>query len=262
MKKVFISMALFASVMLTMTNIVNAQVPQKGNKQTIGNKARAAAAATKQEAAKQAAKREAAEREAAEKARQKRLSVDDRSAIESCIKENLTRWSKKGEFERQNDYEQRLRTQSESEFINICKESVAKCNSLDSRYGGNCLNIGQYDSEKELFPISVDFPYSGLETMQFQLKIPFENAEEFKEKFKSRYRYLYPESWCFVKNTIFPNRIEIKFDNRKYTLDMPIENQSEIIFSFDDLGIDNPYLKGFVCNLGNANALIYVGPKG
>jgi len=82
--------------------------------------------------------------------------------------------------------------------------------------------------------------------------VPIEDAQEFKEKSQERgsfHRFVWKAdeyNWYFDGNDLFPTKIVDK-DN-KYIIELPLENPTEITFNFDDLGIENLYLKGFVFN--------------
>jgi len=47
-----------------------------------------------------------------------------------------------------------------------------------------------------------------------------------------------------------------KHENLKYEFPFLLENQSEIIYSFDDFELNNPHLKGFIFKYSNAKEMI------
>lgn len=174
--------------------------------------------------------------------------------IKMSIKKEFEQWNKKGEFEKQTDYEERLKNQSESSFANICIQQIKA--GIDNIYLSK--ELLPYDSEKEHF--SIRFKYNRLNSpnslkWQSVLKIPIANAQNFKNNFSDfevQKRYcefnLY-ESWL-IPTVVTLFRTDNQSDNakiiEKYDVDVKLQNQTEITVPFDGLGIENPYLKGYV----------------
>lgn len=168
----------------------------------------------------------------------------DRGTIQKNIKSAFQAWNQKGEFEKQADYEERLKSQSQSRFVEICIEKIkAKINSVgnyDSRLEKELL---KYDSENEVFPVS--FQFNGVKwTTNF--KIPISNAEDFKENFDDLRWQKNEYDWCFVENSLFPTNITLQNNDKKYSFDLSWENVEDIFIPFEALEVENPYLTNVV----------------
>lgn len=80
-------------------------------------------------------------------------------------------------------------------------------------------------------------------------KISIDKAQNFKEKEWQNFQWQKEESnWCFIDNDLLPSIISLKSNSHYTTVNLPLPNQEEITVAFNDLGIENPYLKNFVFN--------------
>jgi TonB family protein len=247
MKKYMIRIAFATSIMFAMTNVVQAQT-----KQSIEQKAREVAAKAKLEQAKRNAQREAEEKqwEAAREAQRKQEKYErsDKAKIESSIKKEFGEWCQKGEFEKQSDYEERLKSQSKDIFINICEKTIKWVVSNRSIDG----ELLKYDTEKEIFPIRLEIYDNNYEKSKWdtELKIPIAEAQDLKEESSSDYNWkMKDDDLYFIDNDLFSSKIVVRSRLRsKYgwtEVSFPLINHSKLVINFDDLKIDNPYLKGF-----------------
>jgi hypothetical protein len=136
-----------------------------------------------------------------------------------------------------------------------------------------------YNSEKESFAVSFN-NVSG-RSWKGTMNIPIARAEAFKMNVGNFRKEVEDNNWCFVENFLFPTIVTVYevYEERigatrtlrsvetfsgggrreesrsvpKHKIhSLPVINQSDIIFSFDDFGINNPYLKGFVFNYNKA----------
>lgn len=174
---------------------------------------------------------------------------NDRDSIQKNIKSTLLNWSQKGEFEKQADYEVRLQKQSQSKFTEICFEEIKKkINSFSS--SDLSINLLTYDAENEFFPTA--FKFKGREWKN-HVKISINKAQIFKENEWHNLKWQKAESsWCFIVNDLFPSKIYLESNSFDITFKLPLPNQEEITVAFNDLEIENPYLKDFIFNYSTA----------
>lgn len=176
----------------------------------------------------------------------------DAGSIKKNIKANFELWNQKGEFEKQADYEERLQKQSQNSFTKKCIEQIK--NKLRNYHDYYALSkeLLPYNADNEFF--IVKFKINGIE-WQNKLNIPIANAEVFKSNWSNLRSEINDYDWCFVDDTLCPTLITLSDRTSKYKFTLPLQNQKEISYSFDDLGIDNSYLKGFVFKYSDAKAI-------
>jgi len=211
----------------------------------------------------------------AKKEQEAAYAKTDAGVIKKNIKTAFWEWNQKGEFEKETDYTIRLKNQSKETFEKICLEQIKKrikeirdynsskdynTSSLQHSYnfmGGfvslRYKNTAQkelltYDSKNEIFPIT--FKFNGL-IWQNQINIPISQAENFKKNWREEFSEvtINEQNWCFIENYLCPTLVVFEVQNAKYELPLSVTNQSDIIYTFSDLGIDNSYLKGYVFSL-------------
>ncbi|GHT38166.1 hypothetical protein AGMMS49965_00690 [Bacteroidia bacterium] len=211
--------------------------------------------AAKKEAERKALEAEAAKeavKEAAKRQAQAEYESSDAITIKRNIKRAFEQWSKKGEFEKQSDYEERVSTNLQEVFEQICvKEIHARIHSIyEAQWTRILKKESSYDAETETFTVSSAF--NGI-TCQATINIPVANAEQFKNYwFDDLTSKIDEYDWCFVGKSLHPTKLTLVGndyrDKSKYEVNFPLKNQSVITCSFDELGINNPYLKGYVFN--------------
>ncbi len=183
----------------------------------------------------------------------------DRGSIQKNIKSAFLKWSQKGEFEKQADYEVRIQKQSQNKFTEISIEEIKKkINSF--RSSDLSINLLTYDAENEFFPTL--FKFKGREWKN-QVKISIDKAQNFKENEWRNFQWQKEESnWCLINNEMFPSKIYLKRNSHYITFNLPLPNQEEITIAFNDLGIENPYLKDFIFNYSTAKEKNIYSPDG
>lgn len=194
------------------------------------------------------------EKEKKLKAEQEAYIKTDVGSIQRNIQSAFEKWNQKGEFEKENDYVERLKTQSQTAFEEVCiKQIKEKINNYDNEYNLR-KELSTYNSEKEFFIVS--FKINGVE-WQNKLNIPISQAQDFKNNFSDLDSEIDDYNWCFVENNLCPTIITLgnKNNNSNYKFPLSLTNQSEISFSFDDFKIDNQYLKGYSFKYSNAKAI-------
>jgi hypothetical protein len=205
---------------------------------------------------------------------QQEFEKTDYGSIYKSIKSDFQPWNQKGEFEKQIDYDERLKNQSKDKFIEVC---IKKTQETIKNFGGNDSQLRKellkYNSEDESFTVSFKFKEK---EWQNKLKIPIEKAEGFKEKWNQLKWQKNHDDWCLIGNDLFPTIITLAYsntykeeysntddeeysntqkeeysntqnvDNTTYSLDLPLKGQTEITIPFDKLEMQNTYLKNFV----------------
>ena len=173
----------------------------------------------------------------------------DRGLIQKSIQTVFIIWSQKGEFEKHADYEVRIQKQSQSKFTEICIEEIKKKINSFRSYDLN-INLLTYDAENEVFPTVFKFKEREWNN---HVKISIDKAQNFKEEQWSNFQWQKEESsWCFIDNDMFPSIIYLESNSFDTTFKLPLPNQEEITVAFNDLGIENPYLKDFIFNYSTA----------
>lgn len=224
--------------------------------------------------------------------RQEKLKGTDYGMIIYELKNSLSQWNLQGEFEKKEDWKNRLLLQSENKFKNLCNAIVS--NQIQTLVSNCFYELGDYHADGEYFTFQSHWG-------KLLLRIPLSEAEMFKSKFKFDYDdiggYLFnncfyvtqkPYNFQIVNYTIFPKEIifynlEIRdlhaegdviysYRNAHEILDklvsalnsvvhlrpkqaIPCGVQAnfdskveDLIIYFDDLGLDNPNLKGSFYN--------------
>ena len=183
---------------------------------------------------------------------QREIEKTDKGSIKREIKDTFEKWNQRGEFEKQVDYEERLQIKSQTILVQICIEQIKNKivgynNDKDLK-----MELLPYNADDEFF--TVKFSINGIE-WQSKITVPIAGAVHFKNNWSSLKSEINKYDWCFVNNSLCPIFITLSDGISKFQFTLPLQNQSEIIFSFDDSGIDNQYLKGFIFKYSNAKAI-------
>lgn len=203
------------------------------------------------------AKKEREENERELKAQQDTYEKTDVGSIKQEIKSAFEKWNLKGEFEKEIDYKERLKTQSQESFSQICIDQIQgkiQNNNLDDELE---KELSIYNSEKEFFTVS--FKINGVE-WQNKINISIANAEEFKNNWSHLRFKIDDYDWCFIEKSLCPTLIILhngdpEFDNHPYEFHLSLKNQSEITYFFNDLEIANTYLKDSVFKYSKAKSI-------
>jgi len=203
------------------------------------------------------------EKEVAQKATQEEYENSDRGYIERTIKYEFDKWNQKGEFEKQSEYEERLKTKSENAFIDVCIKQMKKeiSNYINDTYSFWSYNGNQqllkYDTEKEMFLINLhkDIQNHKKTEWQVEIEIPIAKAKDFQKEWSSGRWKTTDCDWYYTDNTLAPNKLALEINSITYIVNLPLENPTEISFKFDDFGIDNQYLSGYVLKFSKAKAI-------
>ena len=127
----------------------------------------------------------------------------DEGAIQKSIRITFEKWSLKGEFEKQADYEERLRNQSQYTFTQTCTEQIfSKVQSIITK--SIIKELQPYNADNEYF--EVEFKINGIE-WKSNINVPIKNAEIFKKNWSGMKPKFSKYDWCFVNKTLCPTII-------------------------------------------------------
>lgn len=196
----------------------------------------------------------------------------DEYNINKNIGEHFSKWLKKGEFEKTVDYDKRLNECSKTVFDSICNsEIIYKIEDV-----WRDIRLGTYNTETEEFPVFVKTNFSDIRG-KAHIKIPIESAQDFRNKFYSgdgtgfnyskgpvvpRADFVYvsstenpgdnvlcPTTVVYYNPPFFKDIINIKL-----TYD---EKTKPVKVAFDELGITDKYLNGYVYTFDGYDETIY-----
>jgi hypothetical protein len=177
----------------------------------------------------------------------------DIGSIKNNIKLSFKQWNQKGEFEKESDYTIRLKNQSQNAFDSICTDKIQdKIKDKDS-YDWE-KNLSAFNSESEYFTITFNINNFA---WQNNINIPIANAPNFKNDWNDLKIKIDDYDWCFVNNNLCPIFVTLEtYDEKsKYKFPVSLQNQSDILYEYDDLKIENPYLSGYIYKYTNARAI-------
>lgn len=174
--------------------------------------------------------------------------LSDKLSIMEDVKTRFAKWCQKGEFEKLAAVDGRLRTQSKEVFDRICQEAISRQIGKHGQIAmGSNRSISTYDSEEETF--RVHFTVNG-KMVSGEIHVPIDIAQSFKEDFPS-VRVTYGKKWVFIGDRLYPKSLFIEDRSIAFSCDLPLAytGSSDINIAFDELGVSNTYLKGYVFHL-------------
>ena len=192
------------------------------------------------------------------------------------IERDFKEWNDRREFEKSADYDKRLNECSKTVFDSICNsEIIYKIEDV-----WRDIRLGTYNTETEEFPVFIKTPYDfgRCEIIgKAHIKIPIESAKDFRNKFYSgdgtgfnyskgpvvpRADFVYvsstehpgdnvlcPATVCYFHDYYWNDTINIKL-----TYD---EKTKPVKVAFDELGITDKYLNGYVYTFDGYDENIY-----
>lgn len=196
----------------------------------------------------------------------------DEYDINKNIGKYFSKWLKKGEFEKTVDYDKRLNECSKTVFDSICNSVIR----YKIEQVWRDIRLGTYNTETEEFPVFVKTPYDfgRCEIIgKAHIKIPIESAKDFRKKFYSgdgtgfnyskgpvvpRADFVYvssteqPGDNVLCPTTVVPyckDTINIKLTYNEKTKPVKV--------AFDELGITDKYLNGYVYTFDGYDENIY-----
>jgi len=179
----------------------------------------------------------------------------DKGFIKKNIKSIFEKWNQKGEFEKEADYTTRIKTKSLNTFYLTCIEQIKSKIGSYSNTAEYERKLSFYDAENESF--NATFKINGVE-WQTVIKIPIAKAENFKLKWPELIYKIDEYEWGFVENSLCPTLITLVnySDNSKYEFPLPLKNQSEIVYTFNEFDLTNQYLKDSVFRYSQAKRIV------
>lgn len=192
----------------------------------------------------------------------------DKGMVYKTVKDKFALWMQKGEFEKQADFEERLRGSTKTKFGEICEDAFnditdvllhgSKDNSEDEKIKFE-KQLDTYDSENEQFTMYCTS--HGAYTAVVKLHIPISEAQDFKETFEANDIFIDKiKDGVFVGNIFVPTVLVIsRIGHDKLYLvkadgiiDLNTEarvdsnKMEKFTVPFDKLNIDCDALKGYV----------------
>lgn len=174
-----------------------------------------------------------------EQEKEERFEKSDFVAIKKKIKNGLTEWTQKGEFEKSEAYEFRIRTHAVKIFDSLCFKNIMQ--SLKEK-SGISSKLLKYNADTENF--GIEFTINDL-VLKDSAHIPVADASKFKNNFDDFEIYVEYIDWMFLENYLFPKRLFLYNSNTKEQIEyyFPNENAKKITFSSSDFGANFSFIK-------------------
>lgn len=171
------------------------------------------------------------------KVKEEAYNKSDYVSIINGIKNQFDKWLSKGEFEKTENYLERLKNK-EFIFDSICHDIIVY--EIHTKSGNIIADIklGTYDADSEKFPIQISIKDNVfLDTLNIKLN----EAESFKEKASYHHNINFPKdeaNWCIIENQLFP--LKLKLENTNFEFKIPIKNNFKLLnFSSNELKLEN-----------------------
>lgn len=159
------------------------------------------------------------------------VSESSYSMVKQVIKEAITGWMQKGEFERTYEYENRIKSQFRQAFDSICFEVVQTVIQEKSAVQFELL---KYNADTEKFGVRFS---SDDVSWRDSLFVPLRDAPEFKENVGNVEILVDDAEWVFIDNQLMPSKVKVVRDQDQITFRYPKTNTREISFTPSELGL-------------------------
>lgn len=149
------------------------------------------------------------------------------------VEAELNEWQKKGEFEKVDDWKQRVTTETRNAKIKELSQKAEKAYIEKYRDKKTKFELGEYDAENEVFMIT-NRKYGNL-----LVPVPIENASKFKQQWAA----ISKETKCFIENDTIA-LAEVLFtlpsgEQYKYSHQTSLNYEmAEIDYNFEPLELD------------------------
>jgi hypothetical protein len=176
---------------------------------------------------------------------QKIKAVDNRDKLDSVllgkiktqVAAHMNAWFVKGEFEKTDSFQYRIRERGTAEFQDACFEAIYNSRNWDRR--NFTIALKEYNADEEYF--NVDLRYKD-QQWKNKLFVPLANAKTFRDSFDLVKTRVSGNLWGVYKGSLHPKYIFLE-DNRiglrtVYTL--PIKEFSDVFISTDDIALSKP----------------------
>ena len=176
-------------------------------------------------------------KEEAERRRTEELNNSDLYKIKAEVATEFNSWLKKGEFEKTDDYNIRMKEKCLEGFQKINNDIITrKIDKIKSEHIEFVLK--EYNADKEMFIVAINF--KNLKWTDY-IKVPIKKAPEFKQNFLiDREKTIY-RNWGINDNQLYPFQVVVTDFETKSNFEfiLPLENFEELKISTKSLGFNN-----------------------
>lgn len=162
--------------------------------------------------------------------------------LDKLIKPEISKWFSKGKYEKQADYENRIKINGQHVFDSICS-SIYKANWNKGLYYKKL----DYDPEEEVYHIRLaydDDAGNEIHHIEGICKLPPTIAKIFAETNAFRDNEYVP-SLKNVEGFFYPIKYEFKLADQKYFLDFSSVEGKPVVFQARSLGVPEDYLGAY-----------------
>ncbi len=206
------------------------------------------------EIAKQKEKQRQAELKNQEEEKKELYNNSDYVQIKNEIQNDYKQWLEKGEFEKTEDYQNRITNTSSQAFDSICYKILVHNFKDKSGFSSNLL---KYDADTEKF--GIEFLFNDLKFTD-SINIPLKDASKFKDEIEDFGIYIDDENWGFIENNLSPKKITFYNRDTKQgaTFYFKRKELKEISISTSELSLNKPTMDlNFNFNKYFYNTVIY-----
>lgn len=206
------------------------------------------------EIAKQKEKQRQAELKNQEEEKKERYNNSDYVKIKNEIQNDYKQWSEKGEFEKSDDFQNRMTSASSQAFDSICYKILVQNFKDKSGFSSYLL---KYNADTEKF--GIEFLFNDLKFTD-SINIPLKDASKVKDEFEDFGIYVDDENWGFIDNNLFPKKITFYNRDTKQgaTFYFKRKELKEISISTSELSLNKPNMNlNFDFNKYFYNTVIY-----
>lgn len=180
----------------------------------------------------------------------------------NAIAKEMRKWQTQGEFERQVEYEQRIRVKSKQTFDSIVVAQMM--NSMRRETDWYCYPI-RYDVENGTFKIEfINEDVSIIDTIDIPMNVEFaKKVRMYTDEFDKRhpewvYKAIeslvsvnYVEDWkdvmVFKGHFLYKRMNMVLKDKSVFLFDFPTLGAEPVVFYCDEMDLNNPILNGYSC---------------
>jgi len=187
---------------------------------------------------------------------EKEYYYSDYNQLSEYIKNDFEKWLEKSEFEKKENYQNRIVENGSQAFYSICDNQINEyIKQKTGFYNSHTLitsNVGKYDPENEFFEIKIESERIGSRDnfiINDTLKVETSKAKNIPiyTDIISYTNYKYISDWCFIENMLFPKKISIISSKNLYkSLITSSKNIKSFYFSTKELGIKNEYISDII----------------
>ena len=184
--------------------------------------------------------------------KEKKFENSDYNNIVNNIESEFSNWLEKGEFEKKENFIDRIQNKSKSKFDAICYEKILKRIEEKDKISPS-LNFEKYNSEEEYFNFNIIINELKITDT---LKVNINDAENFK---KGAYLAEINEKendWHFIEYEIFPKFLVLKYLD-KIVKKIKISNQNEMKLNFSSKNFTSEVLSIIKSGLRGASVVSF-----